>query len=77
MQKVKTDTTVVPQGVVAAMKALREKTGSTEGKTMKILCTKNICFATILEQDRVLQMLVLGFYRPFNNINVFPKAFSL
>ena len=39
MQKVKTDTTVVPQGVVAAMKALREKEGNTEGKTIKILCT--------------------------------------
>ena len=35
MQKVKTDTTVVPQGVVAAMKALREKEGNTEGKTIK------------------------------------------
>ena len=35
MQKVKTDTTVVPQGVVAAMKALREKEGNTEGKTVK------------------------------------------
>ena len=33
--KVKTDTTVVPQGVVAAMKALREKEGNTEGKTIK------------------------------------------
>ena len=44
MQKVKTDTTVVPQGVVAAMKALREKEGNTEGKTIKILCSKNICF---------------------------------
>ena len=36
-----------------------------------------ICFATLLEQDQVLQMLVLGLYRPCNNINVFPNAFSL
>ena len=37
MQKVKTDTTVVPQGVVAAMKALREKEGNTEGKTLSLI----------------------------------------
>ena len=33
--------------------------------------------ATLLEQHQGLQMLVLGLYRPCNNINVFPNAFSL
>lgn len=32
VKEVQTDTTVVPQGVVAAMKALREKKGITEGR---------------------------------------------
>ena len=35
MEEAKTDTTVVPRGVVAAMKALREKKGTTEGMSLK------------------------------------------
>lgn len=31
LEEAQTDTTVVPRGVVAAMKALREKKGITEG----------------------------------------------
>ena len=59
MQKVKTDTTVVPQGVVAAMKALREKEGNTEGKTIKILCTN---------RARNLKNPLVAFWRPTGEI---------
>lgn len=34
MEEVQTDTTVVPRGVVAAMKALREKKGTMEGMSV-------------------------------------------
>ena len=44
MEEVQTDTTVVPRGVVAAMKALREKKGITEGRSlfMRRTCLKKL-----------------------------------
>jgi len=36
MEEAQTDTTVVPRGVVAAMKALREKKGITEGMSVSL-----------------------------------------
>ena len=44
VEEAQTDTTVVPRGVVAAMKALREKRGITEGMSVLVYA------ATVLEK---------------------------
>ena len=40
MEEVETDKTVVPRGVVAAMRALREKKGTTEGMSMSLFVAR-------------------------------------
>jgi len=51
VEEAQTDTTVVPRGVVAAMKALREKKGITEGMLLSLFmpptCRKKLIMDTI------------------------------
>ena len=61
MEEAQTDTTVVPRGVVAAMKALREKQGITEGMLMSV----SLLFITCLKK-LIMEILIKVIVQKYN-----------